>query len=370
MNKNNHVYYFDYLRVIAAISVIYMHVAAGPLRRGINLDWHFIDFFTCLGFTAVPLFFMMSGYLILSSEKTLDVTVLFKKRLPHLIIPLAGWTLISIIWTMVYSKSFSLALLYDKIVTSLSSPAMVHMWYMYTLIAMYVLSPIIAAALRNLDRNGHIYVFVLASLVSVKAILRLLCPPAIDRYLEIDIINKITFFSGHLSSFVLGYYLGNLKKKLSNVALTISVIAVLAIITIGTYNLTIKSGEYNQSFQSQAAGFEVLLASLIFLLFKQNFNKPSKILKHIPIVPLSLSIYLMHNILLNMMYAVGFTVNSFFDTIWITFLNLIICLLTMKTVATIKPICYIATGMSYKAACNSCNWVFTYRWIRDLIKKN
>ncbi len=370
MSKNNHVYYFDYLRIFAAISVIYMHVAAGPLRREINLDWHLIDFFTCLGFTAVPLFFMMSGYLILSSEKTLDVTVLFKKRLPHLIIPLAGWTIVSIIWSIIYAKSFSLSTLYNSLVSSLSSPAMVHMWYMYTLIAMYVLSPIIAAALRNLDKRAHIYVFILASLVSIKAILKLLSPPFIDKYLDIDIINKLTFYSGHLSSFVLGFYLGNLKKKIPNAVLAVSSIVVLAIITVGTYLFTIKNGAFDQSFQTQAAGFEVLLAALIFLLFKQNFNKPAKIIKYIPIVPLSLSIYLMHNILLNMMYAVGFKVNSFFDTIFITLLNLVICLFTMKTVATIKPICYISTGMSYKAACASCNWVFTYRWIKDLIKKN
>ena len=370
MNKNNHVYYFDYLRVIAAISVIFMHVAAGPLRREINLDWHFIDLLTCFGFTAVPLFFMMSGYLILSSEKTLDVTVLLKKRLPHLVIPLAGWTLISIIWSMIYARDFSLSTFYNSVVTSLNSPAMVHMWYMYTLIAIYVISPIIADALRNLDRKAHIYVFILASLVSIKAILKIFAPPAVDKYLEIDIINKITIFSGNLSTFVLGYYLGNLKKKISNVLLSVSAVVVLAIITVGTYVFTIKNGYFDQTFQVQSAGFEVLLAALIFLLFKQNFNKPSKILKYIPIVPLSLSIYLMHNILLNMMYSVGFTVNTFFDTIWITFLNLIICLLTMKTVATIKPICYIATGMSYKAACNSCNWIFTYRWIKTLIKKH
>lgn len=203
MNKKNHVFYFDYLRVFAAISVIYMHVSAGPLRREINLDWHFINFFTCLGFTAVPLFFMMSGYLILSSEKTTDINVLLKKRLPHLIIPLAGWSVVAVLWTMFNTDSFTLSALYNGLVSAISSPAMVHMWYMYTLIALYAISPIIAGGPRSLDKKGHIYILVLIGLVSFKAVAKTLSPDALDKFWDIDIINKVTFFGGHLGTFIL-----------------------------------------------------------------------------------------------------------------------------------------------------------------------
>ncbi len=369
MSKKNHVYYFDYLRVIAAISVIYMHTAGSPLRREINLNWHFLNFFTCLGFIAVPLFFMMSGYLILNSEKTTDISFLLRKRLPHLIVPLAGWTLVSVAWQVYSWQDYSMTFIYDKLVGSLTSPVMVHMWYMYTLIAMYAISPIIAAALRNLDKKAHIYVFVLVCLASVKLIVKTFTPAFIDKYFELDIINKLTFYSGNLSTFILGYYIGNLKKKIPNWILLSSAAITLAVICIGTYSFTIKTGEYNQHFQTQSAGFEVLLAALIFLFFKQNMNKPSKVLKYVPIVPLSLSIYLMHNIFLEMMYSVGVKVNTFADSVIYTFINLFVCLIVMKTVATIKPICYIATGLTYEGACNSCNWVYTYRWIKSLINK-
>lgn len=77
-----HVYYFDYIRLIAAIGVIYMHTAAQPLRMTVNSDWHAMNIITCFAFTAVPLFFMMSGYLLLNSEKTADISFLVKKRLP------------------------------------------------------------------------------------------------------------------------------------------------------------------------------------------------------------------------------------------------------------------------------------------------
>ena len=36
----------------------------------------------------------------------------------------------------------------------------------------------------------------------------------------------------------------------------------------------------------------------------------------------------------------------------------------MKTVATIKPLCYLLTGISYKTACETCNWIYTYNKIK------
>ena len=90
MNERAHVEYFDWLRIIAALSVIFMHTAAGPLRAGINTSWHLLNVCTSLAFTAVPLFFMMSGYLLMTSRKTADISVLLRHRLPRLVVPLAG----------------------------------------------------------------------------------------------------------------------------------------------------------------------------------------------------------------------------------------------------------------------------------------
>lgn len=90
MNERAHVEYFDWLRIIAALSVIFMHTAAGPLRAGINTGWHLLNVCTSLAFTAVPLFFMMSGYLLMTSRKTADISVLLRHRLPRLVVPLAA----------------------------------------------------------------------------------------------------------------------------------------------------------------------------------------------------------------------------------------------------------------------------------------
>jgi len=370
MNKREHIHYFDYLRVMAGIFVIYMHVAAGPLRREITGEWMVLNILTSLSFTAVPLFLMMSGYLSLTNEKTLDTGLLLKKRLPRLVVPLAGWTVVVLLWRMTSAKTFSFATLYNGLVSALSSPAAVHLWYMYTLIALTVISPILCGGLKSLDKKGHILVFSIIAIISLRTMVMIFTPGWLDRILNVDVINQLTFFTGHLATYILGYYLGTLKKKIPNWILVLGIVVFLGTIIVGTYWKTVSSGEYDATFQSQSRGFEVVLASFIFLFFKQNCNKKSRILSAIPVVPLSLAIYLMHNILLSMMYFVGLKVDGVVDVLLATFINFAVCFLTMKTVATVKPLCYIATGMTYREACESCNWVFTYRRIKARREKS
>lgn len=361
MPEKKHIHYFDWLRVIAAICVVYMHAASGPLRGELNGGWHAMNLLTSFGFTAVPLFFMMSGCLLMSGTRTLSIDLLLKKRLPKLVIPLAAWTVIALLWKAHTAQSFDG--FFGGLVDSLNTPAWVHFWYMYTLIALYVISPILCGGLRALDRKGHIFVFVLALLPTAKAILQIILPTSLDPFVNVDIVNKLTMFGGHLSAFILGYYLGTSEKRIPNAVLIVASVALLGIITYGTYHLTVANGSYTQTFQSQSAGFEILLAACIFLLFKQNVKRESRVLKHVPIVPLSLAIYLMHGILLSMMgYWIPKT--TFADTVWVTALNFVICFFAMKTVATIKPLCFIVTGMSFKEACDTCNWVYTWRKLR------
>ena len=228
MNERPHVDYFDGLRIFAALCVIFMHTAAGPLRAGINTGWHLLNVCTSLAFTAVPLFFMMSGYLLMTSRKTADISVLLRHRLPRLVVS-------------------------------------------------------------------------------------------------------------------------------------------LAVISVGTWVLTVRTGEFNQNFQNQSSGFEIVLAACIFLLCKQTCNRPPRAwVKAVtePVVALSMAIYLMHNIFLSMLYSAGVSVRSFGSTVGVTLLVFAACFVVTKTVATVRPLCYLATGKTYAEACRSCNWAATFRRLR------
>lgn len=362
--EDGHIHYFDALRFLASFSVIYMHTAAGPLRQSFSLDWEWMNLCTSFAFTAVPLFLMMSGYLLLSGKKTSDISILLKKRLPRLVIPLIGWTVVAALWNLYSQNMLTLQAFFDLMIQAISGPITVHFWYMYTLIALYALSPILYGGLHALDRKGHIYVLILIALITLKVMITAVLPDSLDKYVALDLLTKLQLFGGHLCTFVLGYYLGKLRKKIPNWVLVGLMVVLLTIIVLGTRTLSFSNGGYTQTFQNQSAGFEVVLAACIFLFFKQNISKPSKFFQAVPIVPLSFSIYLMHNILLSILHSIGMNPPTFLGTLGMAVLNFLICFVVLKTVATIKPLCYLATGMTYSDACQSCNWIYTYHRLK------
>ena len=362
-DSRGHIFYFDWLRIIAAFFVVFMHVASVPLAGDINTDWHLTNILTSLSFTAVPLFFMMSGYLLLSSERTADVSVLFKKRLPRLVAPLLFWTVFSVFYKLWLDGTITAAGVWQGLFSSLSSPAWVHLWYMYTLIALYVLSPFLRASLSNLSRGGHILALSIIGLITLRAMLSPLLPQRFSNLINIDIINKLEFFGGHLATFILGYYLGSIRKKFPNTLLAAGAAAVLAVIIFGTYLISSANGKYLQDFQRQSAGFEVILASLIFLLFKQNTKREVSSPAVSSLVSLTLPIYLIHNFPLYYINRIGLGAVTFADTFRLSVILFAACVFISMVLSSIPFLSFAATGLSFREANGSCNLVFMFKRI-------
>ncbi len=126
--------YLDYLRVYACIAVVFMNTSADLLATAsMNINWHLANGFVCVAFTAVPIFFMISGYLILSSDRTNDIKYLFKHRIPCLLIPFIAWSIMIVIWQLYHVGEFGIKFFVKELIDELLSLVMNHLWFMYTL---------------------------------------------------------------------------------------------------------------------------------------------------------------------------------------------------------------------------------------------
>ena len=369
--EKRHIWYIDVLRVISAVGVIYTHTAASGLRAGVlgaapyvTRGWHFMNLVTSFAFTAVPLFFMISGFLLFSDEKTQDVSYLFRHRLPRLLIPLAVWTLIYAAWLSFTSgEGAFLAGVLTRLRDALYDPVNVSLWFLYALIILYILSPFLYAGLHALRPGGHKLVLGVIALVSLRSALAALLPDRLGGFLSLYALKSFQALGGNLLLMLLGWYLGNWEKRLSKPALWGAATGTWLLIVIGTYVRTRMNGYYDPAFQTQSAGFEVLLASCVFLLAKQSLDRPSRLLRAVPIVPLTLPIYLMHALALLVMYEF-YDPMRFPAIICATLGVLIVCYLAAKTLATIRPLCFLFTGLRFEAASESCNWIYSFRRLR------
>ena len=130
------VLYFDVLRAIAPIFVVFIHAVV--TFRPQNTTNHVIQEF---GRWAVPIFFMISGALLINPKKKFDTKTFYLKNIKRLVVCLFAWSAIyALLYTfcnpdrttsMAYSLSFGIAGGYSY-----------HMWFMYALIAAYIMMPL------------------------------------------------------------------------------------------------------------------------------------------------------------------------------------------------------------------------------------
>ena len=365
--ERKHIAYFDYVRIIAALFVIFMHASSYYFRDIERANWSSYLLPIALSFSAVLMFFMMSGYLVISDPRSSDISLL-KKRIPKLIVPLIAWTVLTAVYNAGINQDLTVSGIVTRAVSGLHTPIATPFWYMYTLAALYLISPLLSAGILALDEKGQRYILILSLIPTVFVALKCVSPDWLDPYLEINLVEKLTFLSGHLSTFVLGYFLCRSERRVPVWLLLLAEAAVLAIITYGTWYETIRTGQLFSGFVNQSAGLEVLQACLLIQLFRQLANR-SALPRLRPLVgeltALSLGIYMMHDMLLSIMRRMGFDFGRLAYAMAGTVICFLICWMAPKIAATVPGLCYGLTGLSFQTACRSGNWIAGLNRLRE-----
>ncbi len=264
------------LRVFATLTVIMLHCAAGGiyLMGKIPTSWWWIcNIFNSFGRFAVPIFVMLSGYLILGKYKNLFDFL--TKRLSRILIPFLVWTLIYILWGNYFGvlpiekTKFEFFDILKKILSG-GAGGSGHLWFVYMLLGLYLFSPIISSWITQATQQEIKY-FLIIWLLSCTIY------PYFDKYFGIKINFEIRYFSGHLGYFVLGYFLGNYpfnfpKKQIGFIALMTFFISWI-ITFIGIYFMTLSKNKiYDSSLFEYLSPSVILMSISAFLLFKNLLN--------------------------------------------------------------------------------------------------
>ncbi|MES2111649.1 MAG: acyltransferase family protein [Bacteroidota bacterium] len=223
------VFYFDILRAAAIFAVIVLHFsadAAGQYHKIATSDWLSAAFYNGLTRCCVPLFVLLSGALLLNPDKEVSISEVFVKRLPKLIIPLVVWSIIYETFQFTTDKGYGKFHLITALKTFYQGPLVFHFWFLYMMIGIYLIYPIINSFIRAATKSQVQY-FILMWFIA-NCLLGVAGP-----VLNLNIGIELNSFIGYTGYFVLGYYLNNYTftaPRLNSIYL-LSVLAFISSVT-------------------------------------------------------------------------------------------------------------------------------------------
>lgn len=239
--KKEPIYWVDLIRVVSIFLVVMIHV----IENIIN-DWNsysaeiqnIANFYDSMTRMSVPLFFMTSGWLLL--QKSESVQDFFAKRFFKVLFPFAFWSLIYLIWSCGITLGGCKPVFISRLL--FIHGAYRHLWFMYPLIGLYLITPILRLIIAP-DKKHILWYFVF---------LWILFEPIssiANQFFDFRTNFTPPMATEFIGFFILGYLLGEMKlsRRLFVIAIIVWVLSVI-FTGVSTYSLNKDVEQFNYFF--------------------------------------------------------------------------------------------------------------------------
>lgn len=263
--KNRKIY-IDIMKILAMLAVICIHSSSGYVHMGklfnTPLWWKCFAVYSCSRW-AVPIFIMSSGALLLNSSKKDSLKVFFKKKLIKIVIPF----IVASIFYYLYDINFNITKfsLLNLTKCFMNDSIFYHLWYMYIIIGIYLIVPILREYISSTNLNKILYLIILGFVgTSIYSLF--------SKFTNTQIAFSIPFVTGYIFIFMIGYYLDNIKIK-RNGRILIYLLGIFGIIVTiqGTYNLSSNRG-IDEYWLDCLSFSTVFVAIAVFVFIKYLFS--------------------------------------------------------------------------------------------------
>lgn len=338
--KYKRIEYFDWLRILCCISIIFIHVSAQKwsISQIKSLEWKILNFYNGISRFGVPIFFMISGALFL--EKNISFGIMLNKYIKNIYIKLLFWSFFysfreNIIQKNSYKKLFIIFL-----------SGHYHLWFLFRICGLYLITPF----LKQIIKKGKLFKI----FCSLNFFCCILFPNllAILSYISkyyYNILNGMVykfgltvFFNTNQMYYIFGFYLNlyNIKHLFRIMIYILGIFGAIFTFQM-TYYISSKNNKKIHFYSSFY--FNVFFESIgIFFFFKYNFNnlKHKKLKEFIQkLASLTFGIYIIHPFVLEELNK-KFNINALsFEHLYSVPINsLIIFLISLILVYIIKLI--------------------------------
>lgn len=285
----------------------------------------------------VPVFIMVSGALLLKTNREEPLPSFFKRRATKVLLPFLIWSIAFYIYGQMRSgdpltfKGFTEEFLNNNIYF--------HLWFMYMIVALYLVTPIFRVFVQRAKPETIRYFLLLWFLISFI--------PVINHFTALDIPNYVKAASSYIGFFVLGYYLNTYGMK-KTMRRSIYILALLGFVitAVGTFYATAgNNGHFDGIFYDYYRPNVILEALGVYLFFQERMKNYKNTKSSRLIVQLSnasFGVYLLHPIIRNFFFGYiniqSHTIFAVAGVALLTLLSSFLLILLLRKVPVIKKI--------------------------------
>jgi surface polysaccharide O-acyltransferase-like enzyme len=358
--------YIDLLRIVATFGVIILHTSASnwystPVR---SFNWQIMNLYDSLVRWTVPVFVMISGMLHLQPY---NIKNDFREEKYKIYRKILRIICAIIFWTIIYNTVFPLwrYLFKDRNLMSLLEaikslpgkvlfgPGWYHLWYLYMIIGLYLITPIIIRFIENSKKEHIKYAlilfFVFGTCIRLYNTINtmfdniILWLPTSDLYFPFP---EITGYTGY---YIAGYYFSkyDIERRRNKILLYFLAIASMLFTIIGCSLWSIYKNEPHGDFYGNNLPNTMFIAFALFVLFKTStipirrkfFEKYQKII--IFISGHTFGIYLVHDLVLRIIWRIGLNSLTFNPLLSIPLIAIIDFIISLFIIIMIKKIPFL-----------------------------
>jgi len=314
--------YADLLRVFATMAVIVLHLAGGQMATVpvASSAWQVFNLYNGLMRWCVPVFVMLSGMFMLDPKRSLPLSKLLFHNGLRVFLALLFWGAFYALVDCVAAHGFG-SLTFSVYLSALRAALLgadthYHLWFLYMILGLYLVTPILRAFVRGASRGDLHWFFLLCFLFAslLPALFKLWPNATAPLHAWYDKLS-IQLVLGYVGFYVAGWYLK--EYTISRVAEIIwYVLGILgAVVTVwGTRVLSLRAGTLAEIFYSFFSPSVVLFSVAVVILFRYVLgvsDERSRRQRLSGVARISFGIYLVHDLFLMALRYFGITTLSF-----------------------------------------------------------
>ena len=254
--QKGHSPFVSILRIVAAFAVVMIHT-----RSFANHETPAYNFVYATVLWSVPVFFMITGYIFLGIKQHVEYKDIKKNIFRFLVVLVVLGMFFSLSERVFTAGTFHIKMLGYALLDVVQGHLFDHMWYLYEIIGLYLLLPILSAFLR--DKNKNLYI-----LIGLFFGINFLIPDILSLF---DISFGIKLGLGkYILYLLLGAAMYRMDKKLLRKLLIPSVLVLVAILSCQAY-MSFGVGEMIPL--SYVHSYVVLMSCSVFCIFENLFDK-------------------------------------------------------------------------------------------------